>query len=79
MLTIRAMSDGRGYASRYLAQSDYYAEGEHVVGQWKGRGAEMLGLSGPVQTEDFEAVRQGLDPVMECRRSCSTWRLPVGV
>jgi conjugative relaxase-like TrwC/TraI family protein len=33
-----------------------------VVGQWKGRSAEMLGLSGPVQTEDFEAVRQGLDP-----------------
>ena len=62
MLTIRAMSDGKGYASRYLAQSDYYAEGERVVGQWKGHGAEMLGLIGPVQTKDFEAVRQGLDP-----------------
>jgi len=44
MLTIRAMSDGKGYAARYLAQSDYYAEGERVVGQWKGRGAELLGL-----------------------------------
>jgi conjugative relaxase-like TrwC/TraI family protein len=62
VLTIRAMSDGKGYASRYLAQSDYYAEGERVVGQWKGHGAEMLGLIGPVQTKDFEAVRQGLDP-----------------
>ena len=62
MLTIRAMSDGKGYASRYLAQSDYYAEGERVVGQWKGHGAEILGLRGPVQTEDFEAVRQGRDP-----------------
>lgn len=62
MLTIRAMSDGKGYAARYLAQSDYYAEGERVVGHWKGRSAELLGLSGPVRTEDFEAVRQGLAP-----------------
>jgi len=62
MLTIRAMSDGKGYAARYLAQSDYYAEGERVVGQWKNRGAELLGLSGAVQTEDFEAVREGLSP-----------------
>jgi len=62
VLTIRAMSDGKGYAARYLAQSDYYAEGERVVGQWKGRGAELLGLSGSVEAEDFEAVRQGLAP-----------------
>jgi len=62
VLTIRAMSDGKGYAARYLAQSDYYAEGERVLGHWKGRGGELLGLSGPVQTEDFEAVRQGLAP-----------------
>ena len=56
------MSDGQGYAARYLAQSDYYAEGQRVVGQWKGRGAELLGLSGAVETEDFESVRQGLAP-----------------
>jgi hypothetical protein len=46
VLTIRAMSDGKGYASRYLAPSDYYAEGERGAGQRKGRGAEVLGLSG---------------------------------
>ena len=62
MLTIRAMSDGKGYASRHLDQSDYYAEGERVVGHWHGRGGELLGLSGPVKSEDFEAVRQGLAP-----------------
>lgn len=62
MLTIRAMSDGKGYAARYLAQSDYYAEGQRIVGQWRGRGAELLGLRGPVETEDFEAVRQGSTP-----------------
>ena len=62
MLTIRAMSDGRGYSSRHLEHSDYYAEGERVVGEWHGRGAELLGLSGPVNAGDFEALRQGLDP-----------------
>jgi conjugative relaxase-like TrwC/TraI family protein len=62
MLTIRAMSDGRGYSSRHLEHSDYYAEGERVVGHWQGRGAELLGLSGEVKVEDFESLRQGLDP-----------------
>jgi TrwC relaxase len=62
MLTIRAMSDGAGYSARHLQHSDYYAEGERVTGQWQGRGAEILGLAGEVQSEEFEAVRQGLDP-----------------
>jgi TrwC relaxase len=54
MLTIRAMSDGKGYSSRHLEHSDYYAEGERVTGVWQGRAAELLGLSGPVKTEEFE-------------------------
>ena len=62
MLTIRAMSDGKGYASRHLEHNDYYAEGEHIVGYWHGRGAEMLGLEGQVKFEDFEYLRQGMDP-----------------
>jgi conjugative relaxase-like TrwC/TraI family protein len=62
MLTIRAMSNGEGYAARHLAHSDYYAEGERVVGRWCGRGAQLLGLSGEVQSEHFEAVREGLHP-----------------
>jgi len=62
MLTIRAMSDGKGYSARHLQHSDYYAEGERVVGKWMGRAAEMLGLKGAVQDQDFEALRQGLDP-----------------
>jgi len=62
MLTIRAMSDGKGYSARHLQRNDYYAEGEGVVGEWFGCGAELLGLGGAVMTEDFEAVRQGLDP-----------------
>ena len=38
MLTIRAMSDGKGYSSRHLEHSDYYAEGERVTAC--GRAAE---------------------------------------
>lgn len=62
MLTIRAMSDGKGYSSRHLEHNDYYAEGERVIGQWQGRGAELLGLAGEVKQTDFEALRQGFDP-----------------
>src|SRR5215831_4183717 len=62
MLTIRAMSDGQGYSARHLEHSDYYAEDERVIGQWHGRGAQVLGLSGDVNSEQFEAIRQGVDP-----------------
>ena len=62
MLTIRAMADGKGYSSRHLEHSDYYSESEKVTGQWRGRGVELLGLEGAVRHEDFEALRQGLDP-----------------
>ena len=62
MLTIRAMSNGQGYSARHLEHSDYYAEGERVIGQWRGRSAALLGLAGEVKSADFEAVRQGVDP-----------------
>ena len=62
MLTIRVMRNGAGYAKKYLEQSDYYAEGEKVTGQWFGKGAEKLGLTGKVLHEQFERVRVGLHP-----------------
>jgi conjugative relaxase-like TrwC/TraI family protein len=62
MLTIRAMSNAQGYSARHLEHNDYYAEGVRVVGQWQGRGADLLGLSGEVTSAQFEAIRQGLDP-----------------
>jgi conjugative relaxase-like TrwC/TraI family protein len=62
MLTIRAMSDGRGYSSRHLEHGDYYDEGERLIGHWQGRGAALLGLSGEIKPEHFESLRQGLDP-----------------
>jgi conjugative relaxase-like TrwC/TraI family protein len=62
MLTIRAMSDGKGYSCRHLEHSDYYAEGERVRGFWHGRGAKLLGLDGETRSDDFESLRQGLEP-----------------
>src|ERR1700674_3210751 len=62
MLTIRAMSNGRGYAAHHLVHSDYYAEEQRVVGHWQGRGAAELGLVGEVTEQQFEAIRQGLHP-----------------
>jgi len=56
------MSDGKGYSARHLEHNDYYAEGERVVGEWFGRGSELIGLGWAVMSEDFEAIRQGLDP-----------------
>jgi conjugative relaxase-like TrwC/TraI family protein len=62
MLTIKAMTGGDTYAAHHLSNNDYYSVGESITGQWQGRGAELLGLEGAVSMEDFDAVRQGLDP-----------------
>src|ERR1700761_2864948 len=62
MLTIRAMTGGKGYAQRHLEHSDYYDQRRTVQGEWQGRGAELLGLHGSVTPEQFEAIREGLHP-----------------
>jgi conjugative relaxase-like TrwC/TraI family protein len=46
------------YYTRYLTQAD----GEQP-GQWTGRQAGLLGLSGEVTTEDLEALLEGRDPI----------------
>jgi TrwC relaxase len=51
VLTIRAMSSGAGYVQRHLEHSDYYDEHRRVIGEWHGRGAELLGLHGEVETD----------------------------
>ena len=62
MLTIKAMTGGETYAAHHLSNNDYYSVGETVTGRWMGRGAQMLGLTGEVTLEQFDAVRLGLDP-----------------
>jgi conjugative relaxase-like TrwC/TraI family protein len=49
------------YEEKYC-QDDYYSEKRQVIGQWFGNGAEQLGLSGEVTTEDFRSVLRGFRP-----------------
>jgi len=62
MLTIKAMAGGETYASHHLSNNDYYSVGETITGEWVGRGAELLKLEGGVTMEQFDAIRQGIDP-----------------
>lgn len=49
-------------AKTYYAQADYYSEGQELIGQWGGKAAELLGLQGTVQKEQFEALCDNLHP-----------------
>ncbi len=41
------------YFCRYLRRGDYYFEGHEIVGQWGGKGAHLLGLTGQVDRDTF--------------------------
>lgn len=47
---------------RYYATADYYIDGQELVGQWGGKGAARLGLTGTVGKEAFEQLCDNLDP-----------------
>ena len=49
------------YEEKY-SRDDYYTEKQRVVGRWFGRGAAELGLDGDIDTADFRAVLNGLNP-----------------
>ncbi len=59
-----ALSAGQAetyYEEKYV-HDDYYSEEQRVVGEWFGRGAEALELSGEVASDDFRAVLRGQRP-----------------
>ncbi|MGA7882886.1 MAG: MobF family relaxase, partial [Terrimicrobiaceae bacterium] len=62
MFTSAKIRNGSTYLENHLSANDYYAQGERVTGEWVGKGAESLGLSGEVHPEDFEALRVNLRP-----------------
>src|SRR4051794_33279171 len=47
-------------AKAYYRSSDYYAS---VPGDWLGKGAEQLGLSGHARAEDFDSLADNLNPL----------------
>ena len=49
------------YEEKY-SRDDYYTEKQRAVGSWFGNGAVELSLTGDIDTVDFRAVLNGLDP-----------------
>ena len=58
---LSAARAARYYAEKYSVD-DYYSEGQQVAGEWFGKGAVALGLTGAVASQDFRAVLEGRDP-----------------
>ena len=54
--------DAKRYFKEHLAVGDYYAEGQTVPGQWIGKGAADLGLSGVTTTDEFVRLCDNLHP-----------------
>jgi conjugative relaxase-like TrwC/TraI family protein len=53
----------KDYFTQHLSQSDYYMrDAQEVVGEWHGRGAELLGLSGQVDKKSYFRLCENIDP-----------------
>ena len=62
MLSIKKVSIRNAEYYLRLALEYYYQRGGEPPGQWHGRGATLLGLSGDVLTEPFQNLFQGFAP-----------------
>lgn len=65
MLAPKAQYDlhnAKAYFEEHLAVGDYYSEGQMVAGEWIGKGAQSLQLSGNVRMDDFVALCDNHDP-----------------
>lgn len=62
MLRIHTITSAAAAKSYYTQASDYYSEGSELVGEWGGKLAQMMGLSGTVDRESFERLVDGLHP-----------------
>ena len=56
------LKNAREYFEEHLCVGDYYHEGQRVAGEWIGRGAERLGLSGEVRADDFLRLCENQNP-----------------
>jgi conjugative relaxase-like TrwC/TraI family protein len=59
MLSISSVTSAQAGTYYTGGKDNYYSAGE---GQWYGKGAELLSLSGPIEKEVFEALLEGTDP-----------------
>lgn len=61
MLNVTPQRSSEG-AKSYFAKSDYYSEGQELVGNWGGKGAVLLGLFGEVNKHAFDRLCDNLHP-----------------
>jgi len=57
-----SLRNAQEYFEEHLAVGDYYDEGQRVSGEWWGMGAERLGLSGKVRSDDFLRLCENQHP-----------------
>jgi conjugative relaxase-like TrwC/TraI family protein len=65
MLTMKAqcsLSNAEKYFKEQLCVGDYYMEGRSVSGEWYGKGAEELGLTGITNEQEFLKLCRNLHP-----------------
>lgn len=56
-------ASARSYYTSALRREDYYTGDREVPGLWHGRGAELLGLTGEVQPDQFGKLLENRHPV----------------
>ncbi len=57
-----SLQDAERYFQEHLSVGDYYSESQAVAGQWIGKGAEALGLSGDTHKDEFVRLCENLHP-----------------
>lgn len=61
---VTGASQAKDYYSQHISPGDYYGkDSAEMKGQWHGRGAQMLGLSGEVNQADFFSLCDNTNPV----------------
>jgi conjugative relaxase-like TrwC/TraI family protein len=57
-----SLGDAKRYFKEHLCVGDYYTQGQQVLGQWFGKGAEALGLAGVTRSDEFLRLCENLHP-----------------
>ncbi len=53
----------KDYFTEHLSKSDYYMrDAQEIAGEWHGRGAELLGLSGQVDKDSYFRLCENINP-----------------
>jgi len=59
----KGAKEAKDYFTRHMAVSDYYLrDAAEFAGNWHGRGAELLGLSGTIDKESYFKLCDNIDP-----------------